>query len=78
MEVVTLEDNKEYYILDILNVSNTKYMYLCEVSNEKNKNVCVRKLVENDAYIAGLDSEEELNKALAAYKNKYEHVVEAA
>jgi hypothetical protein len=78
MEIVVLEDNKEYYILDTINVLNKKYVYLCEVEDKTKKNVCVRKLVDNDTNIAGLDSEEELTEALNAYKNKYEHVVMAA
>jgi hypothetical protein len=78
METVILEDNQEYYVLDILKVNNTKYMYLCEVTDKNNKNVCVRKLMHNDEYIVGLDSVSELDMALALYRKKYEKVVSAA
>lgn len=78
MEVVTLEDNKDYLILDTLEVEGIKYIYLCLVTDQEKKSVCIRKLVDNEENIAGLDTEEEYKKALNAYIRKYKDIVTAA
>lgn len=75
MEVVTLEDNKDYVILDTIEIDGIKYVYLVLATNEEQKSVCVRKLVDNEENLAGLDSEEEYKKALDAYILKYKDIV---
>ena len=65
LEVVTLEDNKEYYILrEIAN-----YLYL--VNTQDDKDITIRKNVNKDGknYVQKLDSEEELQKALELFTN---------
>jgi hypothetical protein len=78
METITLEDNKEYYIIDILKIDNTKYMYLCDTLDNNMGNVCIRKLVDNDESVAGLDSDLEYQKALNEFSKKYEDKILAA
>lgn len=75
MEVVTLEDNRDYIVLDTINIDGIKYIYMVLATSEKEKSVCIRKLVDNEENIAGLDTEEEYKKALDAYIEKYKDIV---
>ena len=59
MEAVTLEDNKEYVILDNIEIDGIKYLYLAHLSDPEKRTACIRKLVDNNTNIAGLDTEEE-------------------
>lgn len=78
MEAVTLEDNKEYVILDTIEIDGIKYLYLAHLSDPEKRTACIRKLVDNNINIAGLDTEEEYNKALNAYIEKYKDIVVSA
>ena len=78
MEVVTLEDNKEYIILDTIEIEGIKYLYLAHLTDPEKKTACIRKLVDNDTNIAGLDSEFEYERALNMYIKKYNDVIAAA
>lgn len=78
MDIVTLEDNKDYIILDTLEVEGIKYVYLVESTDKEQKKACIRKIVDNGEYLAGLDSEIEYRKALNAYTEKYKDVVASA
>ena len=78
MDIVTLEDNKDYIILDTLEVEGIKYVYLVESTEAEDKKVCIRKIVDNGEYIAGLDNETEYKKALNAYTDKYKDIVASA
>lgn len=71
IELITLEDNKNYYITDEIKLGNETYIYLA--SEEDIANICVRKnkIINNEEYIVGLDSEEELKKALKAFYDKH-------
>jgi hypothetical protein len=77
METIVLEDNKEYYIIDIIKIDDVKYMYLSD-TDQTSGNVCVRKLVDNEANVAGLDNELEYEKAINAFRKKYEDKILAA
>ena len=66
VEVVTLEDNKEYYILREIN----NYLYL--VNTEDENDITIRKNVKSidgKNYVQKLESEEELDKALNLFQN---------
>lgn len=78
MEVVTLEDNQEYIVLDKIVINNIKYIYLVLSTDESKKNVCIRKIVDQGANLAGLDSQEEYQKALQAFTSKYKNIILAA
>ena len=78
MEVVTLEDNKEYIVLDTIKINQAKYIYLMLATDEAKKSFCIRKLIDNDQFIAGLENEEEYKMALDAYNKKYIDIVASA
>ena len=66
VEVVTLEDNKEYYILREID----NYLYL--VNTEDENDITIRKNVKSidgKNYVQKLESEEELDKALNLFQN---------
>lgn len=57
-DIITLEDNKEYIILDIID----KYFYL--VNKKDSQDFCIRKLKNLDSpTIIELSDEKEFNKA---------------
>ncbi len=68
VEYVVL-DNKEYIIIDKLNINGNKYYIL---STENNKDVCLRKemMKDNESYLVGLDNEEEFNLVFEKFLNK--------
>lgn len=76
VEVVLLEDKQEYAIVDTISIDDTKYIYLGlakEMENEKMENpeIIIRKYDKKEKYILGLDTEEEYNKALETFANKW-------
>ena len=68
MYAVTLEDGRDFFILDTLEVDNNKYLFL---SNE-DEEIAVRKvLIENNTEVMSkLDSKEELEKVMTIYSQK--------
>lgn len=67
MEVVTLEDDNNYIIIDTID----NYVYLA--SEEDKEYFGIRKIEkENDEeYFVGLDDDKEFDNALALFNNKY-------
>lgn len=69
-------NNKEYILLEKINVGYNEYYIL---ANEfDNKDLCIRKkMVENnDEYLIGLDNEEEFNLVMTSYlENKKSKVI---
>ena len=78
MDIITLEDFKDYIILDILEIENTDYVYLVLVTDKEKKNVCIRKVIDNGTNLGGLESDLEYKKALNAYNTKYRNIVNVA
>ncbi len=74
MERVKLEDNKYYLIVDEIKIEGINYIYLSEEDNPSD--ICVRKEINNGKDISGLDNQEEFDKAMKAYKRKYEDLFE--
>lgn len=71
VEVVTLEDNNEYAIIDRITHNNKTYAYLM---NTKDKDdICIRTIedVANGYKITGLASEEEFDLAMSLLSKKY-------
>lgn len=64
LEIVTLENNQEYYIVKQLK----NYLYLVNTKNKKD--ICIRKAVmlDDKEYIDTLDTEEEFKEALALFR----------
>ncbi len=73
MEVVSI-DNQEYILLDTIVLNGVKYLYLVEATDNKEKAICIRKLVDQETNMVTLDSEDELNQAFQAYITKYKNV----
>lgn len=71
LETVILEDNKQYAILDTIQIKGVKYIYLSCIEETEKPQVCIRKLSNNEEEILGLENEEEYNIALEAYTDKY-------
>ena len=71
MDFVTLEDDTNYIIIDKID----NYVYLTK--EEEKDFFAIRKVeFENeDEYFCGLDSDEEFDKALALFTNKYKDII---
>lgn len=69
IDKIVLEDNKDYFILDTLLIDQTKYLFLSENLNCHTS--IIRKLSTNGKEILGLNSEEEYDKALCFFIEKY-------
>lgn len=70
LNVVKLEDGISYVILEELNYQDTTYVYLTNISDERD--FCIRKVKhENDQdLLVGLDDEEEFKLALRLFTIK--------
>lgn len=73
VETVTLEDEKEYAIMDTISINRVKYIYLCATDNIGD--ICIRKLSSDEKDILGLEDEEEFKMALQVFGKKYEDVL---
>ena len=71
---VILENKEEYSIVDTLNYNNNEYYLLSNVNNLKD--ICIRKVVEEDVkYICRLGVEE-LNIVYNMFLEKNKHILE--
>lgn len=71
VNVITLENEKDYEIIDTIKIDEHKYLIL---SNEEDDNdICVRKVIEKEGkeYITTLDSEEEFENVMKKFYDKY-------
>ena len=68
--LITLDDGKEYAVIDELILRNTKYLYL--VNSIDQDDFIIQKLVDINSYdeIIGLDDDSEYDLALVAFANK--------
>lgn len=76
VKIVQLEDNEEYVIVDTILIEDTKYIYLSlpnEIESEEIEmpEIIIRKYDKKEKYILGLNTEEEYNKALKVFVNKW-------
>ena len=71
VEIVTLENNQDFLIIDEIQVDDIKYVYLSNVNDEKD--LCVRKVIKKDGkdIITKLSSDEELDKALLIFAKNH-------
>lgn len=70
VNVITLENEKDYIIIDTIEYNNNKYLFL---SNKEDENdMCVRKVILKDKeYLIKLESENELEEVLNVFTTKY-------
>lgn len=70
LDFVTLDDEKQYAIIDEITEDNITYVYLANISDETD--FCIRK-VKDEAkgkMLIGLKDRAEFDKALVYYANK--------
>lgn len=67
IDVVTLEDGKDYYIMKEKSLDGITYLYLV---NEE-KEIAIRKIeaINNVEMIVTLDTDEEFDKVVEAFQN---------
>lgn len=75
VEVVKLEDQQEYVIMETIEIKGINYVYLSleeELKQVEKKlpTIVIRKLDEKGKNILGLDTEEEYKMALEAFMSK--------
>lgn len=73
IEVVTLEDGKDYMVTAELEINNIKYLFL---TNEDDvADFCLRKIntINNNEYLVGLNDKEEVIKVLQEFANKFKN-----
>lgn len=73
IEVVTLEDGKDYMVTAELEINNIRYLFL---TNEDDvADFCLRKIntINNNEYLVGLNDKEEVIKVLQEFANKFKN-----
>lgn len=71
INVVKLENEEEYLIIDTIILQDKKYLILV---NEKNYyDICIRKVIEKDdkEVLVKLESEEEFENVVTRFNNKH-------
>lgn len=70
LEFVTLEDEKQYAIIDEITESSTTYVYLASITDETD--FCIRKVVlePTGKMLIGLKDDNEFDRALMYYAKK--------
>ena len=72
LDVMKLEDNQEYAIVDTIEVNNNKYLVFSNIEDEM-KN-CIRKVITKDdgqEYVVRLDTEKELELVIEKLIEKH-------
>lgn len=69
VNVVTLEDGKDYIIISALENDLGKYLFLSEEGNEKN--FVIRKIVEEEGqeYLTKLSNKDEYDQVMLDFRN---------
>lgn len=73
IDVVTLDNGKNYMVTEELVINNIKYVYL---TNEDDvADFCIRKVnyINNNEYLIGLDNKEEVLMALNEFTKKHKN-----
>lgn len=73
IDVVTLDNGKNYMVTEELVINNIKYVYL---TNEDDvADFCIRKVnyINNNEYLVGLDNKEEVLMALNEFTRKHKN-----
>lgn len=69
---VVLENKKEYYVIDRIELENKAFIYLTNPDNPKD--FCCRKEIEENGktFLVGLDNKEEADMALKLFFEKHQ------
>jgi len=75
VEVITLENGLDFMVLDEIASGTVTYVYLANVDDERD--TCVRKVTKENGkeMLNGLDSKEELEKALLLFAKKHKNEI---
>ena len=70
IDSIVLDDGREYYIVDNVEVDNVIYTFFSDVLDEKE--IKIRKIItdNNKEFYVGLDNPDELKKVIVAYNKK--------
>lgn len=68
LEYITLENDKDYFIVDEIEVNGVTYIYLTNENDDKD--FCIRKMGENNEVLR-LDNGTEFDKALLYFTKKH-------
>lgn len=71
VNVIKLEDNLDYVIIDTLANKENQYFFLAQELDENN--VCVRKVIKEEGkeFLVKLDNEEEFLEVLKLFNSKH-------
>ena len=74
-DIITLEDNKEYLILDIIEFNKEKYMYCVGIDKDEiptSEYIYLKSIEENDEfYIEEVQDENVLKTIVTMFTNNY-------
>lgn len=73
VEIITLEDGKDYIVTAELTINNIKYIYL--TNEEDVADFCIRKInnINKSEYLVGLNNEEEVTMALKEFAKTFKN-----
>lgn len=74
-DIITLEDNKKYLVVENINIDNNYYLLLTDYEDDKSDIAIVKVITTTDnTYLDNIDDEEEytkvLNKITLMYKDE--------
>ena len=75
-EYLTLEDGKEYLIIDEIEIDGINYVYLSNGEDNENFRVRKNKKVGNIEMLVGLDSDQEFDKAMLYFVKNHKDDLE--
>ena len=72
IDVITLENNLNYLVLDTILNENNKYLVL--VNKDDEKDIVIRKVIKKDnrEYLIKLDTEDEFEEVMSIFYDKHE------
>ena len=70
-EVVTLEDGKEYCIIDEIEKNGKKYVYLALENDPQSFRIRKSMIKDNEDFLAGLETDEEFDEAMNLFTEKH-------
>lgn len=70
LEIITLDDGKDYIVTDEIIIDDVKYVYLTD--EDDIASFCIRKInvINNEEYLVGLKDRNEFNMALEKFMEK--------
>lgn len=71
LNVIKLENNEEYVIVDAIQNEDNKYLFLANKDNEED--ICIRKVIIKDGqeFLRKLDNDDEFDEVLAFFNRKH-------